>query len=160
MQSSEKLVITEISHEKLLHGLFMSQYIYLLIYLRKYYKNMTGVLFEYYNFRFFKYTDKNIVMCKTHRSHQISSTEKKIWGRIRIEMHGMCHIHSVHYARVKYLLHSYTETSKRRHEFISRVLYVARKFNIEFLRPRFSAQTLPPAFLRGKYSKFFKFKKI
>lgn len=37
----------------------------------------------------------------------------------------------------------------------SLVCYVARKLNIEFLRPRFSARALPPAFLRGKYLIFF-----
>lgn len=36
----------------------------------------------------------------------------------------------------------------------SLVCYVARKLNIEFFRPRFSAQTLPPASLR-EYLKFF-----
>lgn len=36
---------------------------------------------------------------------------------IRIEMTHPAHF--VHYTRIKYLLHSYAETSKRRHEFIS-----------------------------------------
>lgn len=37
----------------------------------------------------------------------------------------------------------------------SLVCYVARKLNIEFLRPRFSARGLSPAFLCEKYLKFF-----
>jgi len=37
----------------------------------------------------------------------------------------------------------------------SLVGYEARKLNIEFLRPRFSARASPPAFLCGKYLKFF-----
>lgn len=54
------------------------------------------------------------------------------------------------YACIKYLLHSHTEASKRRHEFISRVL---RSEKTQY-RVSPTARALPPTFLRGKYLNF------
>lgn len=52
------------------------------------------------------------------KSHQIFFKGKRYEKKnIRIEMTHPAHF--VHYTRIKYLLHSYAETSKRRHEFIS-----------------------------------------
>lgn len=55
--------------------------------------------------------------------------------------------HFVHYTRIKYLLHSYAETSKRRHEFISCGLRSEKTQYRVSTSALFGARALLPAFL-------------
>lgn len=154
MQSSEKSVTEEISHENLLHDIFISQNVYLLIakYNDCFYSNIIIFISLIIKIRILTNARDNRKSNIFEKTKRYKQKEEKYPYRNDAVLHPP---RFVYYARIKYLLHSYAENLETTAMNSSLVCYEARKLNIEFLRPRFSARASSPAFLCGKYFKFF-----